>query len=236
MPGSSTKTQWQKPVIRKLICQDDCFTCSLCRSNYDNRHEAMACLHSCWEELGRQHPVHIRRQLGQKPLFRCQYCSRDYMMESEALSCADQCRARINALHTRELRAYQIVPRGRPRRPKRPDMHAVVALAGPPLSPFRSRTAAPPAPANHLTAAEEIASANQESEVETSSPSNSAAPLEGKATPSKGRSKRSFAKAWVRHDAKYKCSYCNALYFTKMETEQCFEGHFDAEGFEINAA
>lgn len=231
MPANAFKFLGHTPVIRKLISQGSSFSCSLCRSSYENRSEALSCLSSCWEELGHRHPVHVNHHLGQKTLYRCQYCSRDYETDPEALSCAQQCRERINILHERELQAISIRPSTRRPRP----ILRTPRLAHPaqPAARFKDKAGAAPLASPAPTSSGSTAASASAESVAAAAPEAAEAPRSEKATPAKGRNKRSFAKPWVRHDAKYKCSFCNALYFTKLETEKCFDGHFDAEGFEI---
>jgi hypothetical protein len=58
-------------------------------------------------------------------------------------------------------------------------------------------------------------------------------PDEAAPPPPPRKTKADFPKQWIRMDAKYQCCYCKKLFFTKMETESCFNGHFDENGVEI---
>ncbi len=232
MQGKLILQQWSKPIIRKLIRQGSVFTCSLCKGNYSSRGEAYACLSTCWDELAAIHPIHIAHRMGQKSLFRCNYCSRDYDEDFEALSCAEQCRQSRDRRHEREQRIAGITPVARPKLALRTSRVGQPMRAGKP-SLLRSQGAKPKTDIEAKPSSSATSLPHAESPVVTENPSSESPPPGGKATPGKGRSRMSFAKPYVRHNAKYKCACCNTLYFTKSETETCFMGHFDAEGFEI---
>jgi hypothetical protein len=48
----------------------------------------------------------------------------------------------------------------------------------------------------------------------------------------RGRHIGSFSKPWIRKNEKYQCRFCSELYYTRMEVENCFKGHFGEDGYE----
>ncbi len=92
-------------------------------------------------------------------------------------------------------------------------------------------TAAKSAKSNASTqaAAAEKASTKAAAEAPAEAAKAAAAP---QAEVNKGRHKDSFPKQWSRQDAKYQCRYCNKRFYTKQEVEDCFNGHFNEDGYE----
>lgn len=215
------------PVIRKLIRRGDAYMCSICRSEYETALEANNCLNHCWFDLKNFYPVVLRRGLKGRTLFRCHFCCRDYKEEGEALGCARRCLNERNQQHFRE-QLLNDMPLDAP--PKRPSRLRLAIKRTPPrkeeATPQQAIAAAPEAPASPSVAL-------SQPPVSTPEPSVTEALSPVPAAPARtGRHKDSFEKPWVRHDAKYKCNVCLKKYFTKMEADACFTGHFDEEGYE----
>ncbi|MDQ3233151.1 MAG: hypothetical protein M3Q07_15140 [Pseudobdellovibrionaceae bacterium] len=203
------------PVIRKVICRDDCYICSICRSEYKTKVEANNCLNHCWYDVQTLYPVVLRKLNGRHVVFRCHFCCRDYKDESDALSCARRCQGDRNQLHVHEQLLNDLPLEAPTHRPSHIRLVAMKTMAARPVTQ----------PQDHeesLDQAELV-----ESEVEIPNETSEQKP---------GKTKADFPKTWVRMDAKYQCLYCKKMYFTKMETESCFNGHFDEEGFEKSPA
>lgn len=200
------------PVIRKVICRDETFICSICRSEYHNKVEANNCLNHCWYDVQNLYPVVLRKLNGRHVVFRCHFCCRDYKDESEALACARRCQGDRNQLHVHEQLLNDLPIEAPSHRPSR---LRLVALKAAPAHPL-----AKPKDVEHTPTVSE----DEESDIEIPSENPDVAPR---------KSKADFPKQWVRMDAKYQCCYCKKLYFTKMETEACFNGHFDENGREL---
>jgi hypothetical protein len=62
--------------------------------------------------------------------------------------------------------------------------------------------------------------------------SNNAESLRPDSNESVKRHRNSFQKSFIRIEEKYECQGCQKLYFTRIETEICFDRHFDFEGWE----
>jgi hypothetical protein len=205
------------PVIRKVICRDDFFVCSICRSEYKSKVEANNCLNHCWYDVQQLYPVVLRKINGRHVVFRCHFCCRDYKDESEALNCARRCQGERNQLHVHEQLLNDLPIEAPSHRPSR---IRLVAMKAAPTRPAKARELEE----DHVEQADEGLVENVDLTLEADAPSGPR------------KSKADFPKAWVRMDAKYQCCYCRSLFFTKMETEACFNGHFDEDGFETSGA
>lgn len=202
------------PVIRKVICRDDTYICSICRSEYKSKVEANNCLNHCWYDVQNLYPVVLRKLNGRHVVFRCHFCCRDYKDEADALSCARRCQGDRNQLHVHEQLLNDLPIEAPSYRPSR---LRLVALKATPL-----RTSLPKAQDD----VEETLETQDEDVSEVEMPDDAAPPAAPRKT------KADFPKQWIRMDAKYQCCYCKKLFFTKMETESCFNGHFDENGVE----
>ncbi len=205
------------PVIRKVICRDDAFVCSICRTEYSSKVDANNCLNHCWFDIQDLYPVVLRKINGRRVVFRCHFCCRDYKDESEALSCARRCQNDRNNLHVREQLINDLPIEAPTQRPSR---IRLVAMKLPPSKPVKSRPIE-----------ESTEMVDEQLHVETETSEQEAVENLSEQAPPR-RTKADFPKQWVRMDAKYQCRYCNALFYTKMEVEACFNNHFDEEGFE----
>lgn len=200
------------PVIRKVICRDDTYICSICRSEYKSKVEANNCLNHCWYDVQSMYPVVLRKLNGRHVVFRCHFCCRDYKDESDALSCARRCQGDRNQLHVHEQLLNDL------------------PIEAPTQRPSRIRLVAMKVMPNQQTApqAEKV-----EEQIDEMDEGVSEVEVPDEALPPESRkSKADFPKQWIRMDAKYQCCYCKKLFFTKMETEACFNEHFDADGLE----
>lgn len=240
------------PIFRKIFRKRGRFVCGICRSSYQNRSDANNCLNFCWFELQEHYPL-IRRRDAKSGVyvFRCQYCARDYKSEFAGLECARLCVEQRNQRHIHEQLINEL-----PLEIKRKHPVRLVHANKPEMRPLAIRTVfgqkaknSEPSLQSETTAIDHsIDHAQPESidnsETETNpeatlkpSPVSSDQPeTEGsddKRDDKLRRRKDSFPKSFIRKDAKYQCCCCLKKYFTKMEVEQCFEGHFDSEGYEI---
>lgn len=201
------------PVIRKVISRDDVYICSLCRSEYTSKVEANTCLNHCWYEVQELYPVVLRKLNGRHVVFRCHFCCRDYRDETDALNCARRCQGERNSLHIREQLLNDLPLEAPTPRPSRIRLVA--------MKPMAAKIPSKQKESGNETYEEDV------SEVEIPDDAPSAPPR---------KSKADFPKQWIRLNEKYQCCYCKSLYYTKMETEGCFNHHFDEQGFEKKSA
>ncbi|MCX6128269.1 MAG: hypothetical protein NTX25_04295 [Proteobacteria bacterium] len=202
------------PIIRKVICRDEVYVCCICRSDYKSKIEANNCLNQCWFDVQELYPVVVRKLNVRKVVFRCHFCCRDYSDDMEALNCARRCLNAANKQHIKEQLINELPIEAPNRRPSRLRLVTAKPQAAPPKSKIKARSKKA-SPQNNTT------------------PEDKSAPAVEKTYIEKRRKKSAFPKHWVRADAKYQCKYCNQKFFTKMEVEACFNGHFDQEDFEI---
>ncbi len=241
------------PIFRKIFRKRGLFVCGICRSSYDSLSDANNCLNFCWFELQEHYPLIRRRdhKTGQYN-YRCQYCARDYKSEYAGLECARLCVEQRNQKHIHEQLISELPLEVKRKHPVRlvqlPKQDAGGYVTKSPLS--RKATDPLPNAEPSVLADDTITQAEPDSIV----PAADASPEATVATPTAEevtsnakdqpadeekrddklrRRKDSFPKSWIRKDAKYQCCCCLKKYFTKMEVEECFEGHFDDEGYEI---
>lgn len=212
MPRHLANSSLLLPVIRKVICRNGSYICSICRTEYLSKVEANNCLNQCWYDVQEIYPVVERKLGGLKKVYRCHFCCRDYPEESEALSCAKRCQGQRNQLHVREQLLNELPIKPPKHRPRRLRLVAVPTMSPSDLTQ----------PAVDGEDADEFA-ADLDADIEV--------PGEAPAAPPR-KTKASFQKPWIRMNAQYQCCYCKNLMFTKAEAETCFNKHFDAEGFE----
>ena|GEM_PF-3153703 len=201
------------PVIRKVISRDGSYVCSICRNEYSSKVDANNCLNHCWMEVQSLYPVVLRKINGRFVVFRCHFCCRDYRDESDALSCARRCQGDRNKLHVRE-QLLNDLPIEAPNHQRPAHLRLVTFKAAP------NRASAPPKPKESEPRPDAM------DELEVPLPDAEAAPKP------RGKHKKEFAKHWIRQNEKYQCYSCKTHFYTKMEAEGCFDGHFDEEGYE----
>ena len=214
------------PTVRSVFRQGDKFICGLCRKNYPTQRHAIGCLNNCWLKIGQMDPtvpVIKRRKLrGHK----CRYCSRIYQHLDEATECAFDCRSQRKERHQNDLQMLEMKPEELNKKAFEFQSFTQAPVNTEVFSRVKWTTKEESEEENPQTpeTGEEETQETQEEPLE-----------EGEQLPVEEdtRQKKSdFQKPVVRKDEKYQCSFCKELYFTKMETEQCFNGHFDEEGFE----
>jgi hypothetical protein len=209
------------PVIRKVICRDDAYLCTICRSEYKSKVDANNCLNQCWFDIQDLYPVVLRKFELRRVAFRCHFCCRDYPDELEAMNCAQRCLNSRNTQHIQEQLVNDLPIEAPNRKASRVRLVAVKAQPQQTPSKFSNRPTFMP-DANNA--------------VDSSDATNESVPMElpiELAVVDNRRTKAVFPKQWIRADAKYQCKYCNKQYFTKMEVEGCFNGHFDEQDFEL---
>lgn len=211
------------PIFRKVFKKGHVYTCGICRSDYPTRAEANTCLNYCWYSLKEQYPLVIKSDIFQSKKYRCQLCFREYKTEDAGLECAAICMDLREKVHVQEQLSNDLEITTKPRR--RFKLVRVV-----PQEVQKSPAKDNPTLDEEMDQTEEALpdsiAPEQEPNVEPE-----AAPPPEEPTIIK-RHKSEFDGAWVREGAKYKCRYCSELYYTKMEAEECFNGHFDEEGLE----
>ncbi|SMF33904.1 hypothetical protein [Pseudobacteriovorax antillogorgiicola] len=200
---------FKTPIFRKIFRHGHYFLCGICRTEYHNRVDANNCLNHCWYALKEQYPLIVVRDFVHGRLFRCQYCFRLYKTEDAGLECARRCTDGREKRHVQEQLASDLPISVKPRRKFRlvkmvPQEETLQAAPAP-------TPQAPPPPEPEPEIPEE--------------------PAVKEPTIIK-RHKSEFPKNWIRDGAKYKCKFCNELYYTKVEVEKCFNDHFDAQGYE----
>ena len=217
------------PTVRSVFRQGDKFICGLCRKNHPTQRHAIGCLHSCWLRIGQLDPtvpVIKRRKLrGHK----CRYCSRIYQHIDEATECAFDCRSQRKERHQSDLQMLEMKPEELNKKAFDFQLFTQAPVNTEVLSRVKWTTKEESKEENTQTV-EADEKGNQEPQ------ENPLEELEeGEQLPAKEdtrKKKSDFKKPVIRKNEKYQCSFCKELHFTKMETEQCFNGHFDEEGFE----
>ncbi len=218
------------PIIRKVICRDDTFICSICRSEYKTKVEANNCLNHCWYDVQNLYPVVLRKLNGRYVVFRCHFCCRDYKDESDALSCARRCQGERNQLHVHEQLLNDLPIEAPSHRPSR---IRLVAMKTAPIRASIPKAVENDDPVESVERVEAVEGVEPVQPVEQDSDDMAEIEIPDDAVPPPPRkTKADFPKPWIRMDAKYQCCYCKSLFFTKMETESCFNGHFDENGVE----
>lgn len=209
----SSQFQLKLPIIRKIFRQGDHFTCSLCRTKHTSEKDANVCLNQCWFDIHHFDPVVIRRRL-RRMVFRCHFCCRDYESDGLARRCAQRCLGEINKLHIQE----QLI--------------SDLPLPAPQSTVSRMLD-------NYAEYFRRQALAQQEAKSANKSASKDGQIVELKREPAvadepvkRGKHKDSFDKKAARKSEKYYCAYCRELHYTRMEAENCFEGHFGEDGYE----
>ncbi len=225
------------PVIRRIIRKAGQFVCGICRQEFATYNDAYQCLDECWHEVQNLSPVVIKKVFGVGMMYRCRYCSRDYNSDSFARGCAAECRKKQGLAHQQDAQAANIpLPEKKRVRLARPQPVRMVA-------PRREKKVV--AEKQELQIEESLLNAPSIPETSAAAPAPAAlntdippvvtttmAGNEAKDITAKARSKKEFKDLFYRKGAKYLCRYCNAEFFTKMEVEACFNGHFDANGYE----
>ncbi len=229
------------PTIRSIIRQGNLFICGLCRSNHDVQGRAVACLNRCWLKVNRLEPavpVYTRPKFqGMKPKLeghKCRYCSRIYNHMDEAVACAMDCRTTKKHGHKIDLQVFEMKAEDLEvepfefatfsSAPVNKEVHSRFNLRRRTKSEIEEKKAAEEAEKQK----NEEANSQQDSTASKDSKKDSQAPEKPKQ-----RKKSEFKSASIRKDAKYQCVVCKELYFTKIETEGCFNNHFDEDGLEI---
>ena len=217
------------PTIRKVIrVGRSAFICGVCRRQHRNLVLANDCMNQCWLEVQELYPLVFQRRVGSSPHFRCRFCSRDYEKREDGLACASDCKAKKNRLHFLESQMMNlpITIKKRPRIRYAPMSTTV-------LSRFSFKNQ------DHKVADVE----KEKGEAEAVIPIEpvvemdaAPAPVQPKVDPEpeeEARRHRSeYKKEWIRKDAKYQCCHCLDKFFTKKEVTNCFESHFDENGYE----
>ena len=210
-------------MIRKVLHINGTYTCTLCKSKYNNRDEALECLSHCWREIKDQYPPVKRRVHGIGEVFRCRICCRDYILEEKGLACAEDCIAK-NTKKQHMEQDLNDLPIDLPPRPtlKLPEVQKI-NYKPPVKSMFKKNPKEKEeSPPEDLTTPESI---------------EEAPPAEGEATPEEKpdhrKEKSYWKKQWIRKNEKYQCSYCKELHYTRVEAQACFDKHFGEDGKEL---
>lgn len=215
------------PVIRRVLAQGGQFVCGICRRTHPALNSAYACLQTCWDEFLGEPPVARRRGRG-GIVFRCRLCGKHFGDIEPAVACAERCLNRSDAIFTELIEAEQMT--NLDQNGKQISLRSWQSLAlnrkTIPRWSFKRKAA----PAAIGTRPEKVAKAGQTT-------GEVAAPIDKTDTmaqaPDTRRKKTGFKQAWRRDDAKYVCEFCGTYFYTKMETNACFDAHFDADGLEI---
>jgi hypothetical protein len=206
--------------IKIVYRQGKKFVCGMCRNTYQSAKEAKSCLRDDIERMVNLQPVQVVKR-GDEIAYRCSICARDYDNHEQAFSCARECKYELDKKRVLEEKITGI-----PLKP--PDLkkftkRAPVAISiqqVTKLSLKRKDLEHKPASIDESVKAptqlEELTSA------EAKGAEKSAAPQASKKPAAKVINDR---EKFYREDAKYVCSSCNKKFFTKIEVEQCFDGH-----------
>ena len=210
------------PVIRKVLHMNGTYTCTLCKSRYDNRDEALECLSHCWREIKDQYPLVRRRVQGIGEVYRCRICCRDYILEEKGMACAQDCIEK-NTKKQHLEQDLNDLPIDLPPRPtlKLPDVKRINYK--PPVQSMFKKD-----PKKEKEASNEEAPPVETTEEQGAS--EEAAPEE---KPDNRKEKTYWKKQWIRKNEKYQCSYCKELYYTRVEAQACFDKNFGEDGKEL---
>lgn len=221
--------QQKVPTIRKIFRRGDgAFICGICRGIHPSTNAAYSCLNQCWQKAMNLYPLVKRKNAEKQVVYRCRFCSRDYDSEQQGLLCAADCKLRGNRLHMVESKILQmpVAPLNRPRR----------VFAAPVATQFVAkfklrRFSYKSADQDQQKSGQSPAEVAEQEGAKTENANGAKVPA---ANSVERRHRDSYKKEWVRKDAKYECCYCYERYFTRMEVQKCFKGHFDEHGYEID--
>lgn len=232
-PASNSRPIRQ-PTVRRVLKLAGYAVCGLCRRRFSHLSEAQLCLMSCWESVLHSYPL-IHRVTGYKPttgidtsqsVFRCRFCSRDYFKEEAGLACARRC---LKLCHDNFTKAHNLPPSQVPEKVRRSFVSDEQKVKVNYVSRFNFKRKEPEA---------EVIEEPEVPIVDSGDPHSGGGyqlkTLDGPDKPKEERNKGFYPKPFLRQNAKYRCAYCLKDYFTKMEVEQCFDGHFDDQGREID--
>jgi hypothetical protein len=175
--------------------------CGICRSGYHSDSAAHQCLRDCFTEYMQLSPV-VRKPNGKE--FRCRLCARDYTDANAAQACAVACRTEVENKFKRlaELEGVDLTA-GAPRRASRLRKWQVIAT-----------------PQKQQPAEENIP-------LDIAPPTETPEETATSAAAQEPEKKKKPDKKWVREGAEYVCTICQKHYYTKVETQQCFDSHPD---------
>lgn len=235
LPAPDQPRTIRQPTVRRVLKLGGHAVCGLCRCRYKNLADAQRCLLSCWGKVLHSYPL-IHRVTGYKPttgidssqsVFRCRFCSRDYFTEQDGLSCARNC---LRIAHDNMTRAHNLPPTELPQKIRRTFGSDEQKVKIDYVSRYNFKRKAPEPPPVVEEPEVPIVDSGDPHSHEGYQPKSVA----GIDTPKEERNKDFYPKPFLRQNAKYRCAYCLTDFFTKMEVEQCFDGHFDEQGKEID--
>lgn len=230
-----------------MFQQGDTFICGLCRSKHKNRADAWECLQHCWLEIQEINPLVKRRVIGKGTVYRCRFCSRDYTDQNEAMACAADCKVKRKEQYEKQMAAVRVVDNIQPKKiNSNVDPEAInrkIRLEKISKMRYNLKRRSKdeeiiPSPTEEILeqapkAKEAPPPPKAEPQVEEPVPEVTEPTPEQEAESKKLVRKSDFDSQWFRKDAKYCCRFCSSEFFTKVEVEACFNGHFDENGIEI---
>lgn len=207
------------PVVRKVFRQNGEFICGICRQHHDRRENAFKCLDQCWNEVLQSTPV-VGTFRGRNKAFKCRFCCRVYIEEKEAMACAMECIELRKSQHYASMKIAKVPANKFHSRAK---YHFVSFQKGEIKSDYVSRFNLR---RKGTSSAVQVETHIEEENDSTEETKDTVAPPK--------KTKADYPKPFIRNHAKYECMYCHELYFTKIEVDKCFNGHFDSDGVEID--
>lgn len=220
------------PTIRKVFRQGNQFICGICRTKHDSEKKCVKCLGQCWLDVLALSPV-VQYVFRNKLVFKCRFCCRKYTEEASAQSCADECRGNRDITHKKDMKIYGM-PLDQIGKRKFDPQKLLNPLRSQSVSRFNFVRGGQPQMVVPRIGSKTI-EADESIPVEADESTEAEMPMEEPKKEVPRRHRSEFKKEWFRKDAKYECGFCHELYFTRLEVEQCFGGHFDEEGLEILA-
>ncbi len=232
--SANAQEKLRLPLVRKVFRQGDLYICGLCKANYHDYGSANSCMNQCWFDIHRFYPVVKRKRSVNAWVFRCLFCCRDYVSEMGAYNCSQRCLDVRNKAQLREQLVNDL--------PLSPPLHPVSRLIMltkldtpvplPKTKAKAKRISTAPLSLAESKAYSEPLIASQTSEID-SAPRLTIPELKiAEVVIDRGQHKASYKIQVDSHEEGYQCQYCHKTRTTMREGQECFDRHFNEEGFE----
>jgi len=215
------KVDFHRVPLRRVVATNDAYVCGICRSRYNEIDQAEHCLDICTQEFLAELPIETVRVFGVHK-FRCRLCGRDFADHPSALDCAKDCRDRFLARSTEVPADGQFIAKQRKRYVSKPKPMKVKLIA-----PYRLRNLI-----NDDEIDKEVANAESGGQAQEGADGSNGA---DKPAEKMFRRKSDLKDKFIRLGAEYQCSYCQKLFYTKVEVLACFDAHPEEEEIDPNS-
>lgn len=212
-----------KPV-RILFRRGDHYYCGVCRSAYEDEHQACTCLSKCVMGLVQKEPIKKLTLRNGKIKYRCALCLRQYNDKLAAAHCFYECRQDPAVLIKCEYRVSVKKGNSPVLVPKilngiKLDMSAEDAKVY--AQGLRLKKAA----ANDKESGAGGSNVSGVNPDKGGSGLNTTLIEKGAIPPRPERFTQKLKEKTLRDGSRYTCAVCAEKYFTKMEASNCFESH-----------